>query len=68
MKKKRLPQTVTKVKTPFRRGNVFILLTWDGDRVVGASLSHQQPDLEAPVAEALEAISTALCAAIKAGP
>lgn len=71
--KTRLHQTITKVKTRFERGSVFIHLTWDGDRIVGGSLSHQiqdarPPEERSPVADALDVISSALCAAIKAGP
>jgi len=73
VKRTRFPQTITKVKTKFARGSVYIHLTWDGDRIIGGSLSHQIQDARpteerSPVAEAFEAISTALCAAIKAGP
>ena len=66
-KRTRVHQTTTKVQTPFR--GVFVHLAWDDKGlVVGASLSHQQKDFGSPIAELVEAVSTALCASIKAGP
>lgn len=62
---KRAHETVTKVKTPFR--GVFIHLTWDGAKIIGGSLSHQQKDLAADVTGIIETLSRGLHGAARAG-
>ena len=66
MTARRAHETVTKIATPFR--GVFVHITWDGDRVIGASFSHQQKDWDSQLTKLIEAVSAGLCAAIKAGP
>jgi hypothetical protein len=61
----RLHETVTKVPTPFR--GVFIHLSWDGKKIVGTSLSHQQKDLNAEIATILGTLSRGLHGAARAG-
>ena len=66
MTQRRAHETITKIATPFR--GIFLHLTWDGDHIVGASLSHQQKDWDTQLTKLIEAVSAGLCAAIKAGP
>lgn len=61
----RAHETVSKINTPFR--GVFVHVSWDGDKPIGISLSHQQRDLESDVAKMLSSLSSGLNKALKAG-
>jgi len=61
----RAHETVTKISTPFK--SVFVHVSWDKDKPIGISLSHQQKDMESDVARMLNSLSSGLNKALKAG-